>query len=151
MSATHQAFGKVAGSADQVAGLLGEIAAASNEQSQGIDQINRAAADMDKVTQRNAANAEETYSASEELTAQSARMKAMVADLIAVVGGARNGADPLDPEKAQAGLGAKIRSSKPAAAARVSKTATRRPAEPKTGNLNPGQVIPLDSEDFKDF
>ncbi|HEX5681363.1 MAG TPA: methyl-accepting chemotaxis protein, partial [Desulfobacterales bacterium] len=151
MSATHQAFGKVAGSADQVAGLLGEIAAASNEQSQGIDQVNRAVADMDKVTQRNAANAEETYSASEELTAQSARMKAMVADLIAVVGGAKHGADPLDPEKTPAGLAGKVKSSKPAAAARVSKTATRRPADPKTGNLNPEQVIPLESEDFKDF
>ena len=39
---------------------MAEIAAASNEQAQGIDQINTAVTEMDKVTQQNAANAEES-------------------------------------------------------------------------------------------
>jgi len=38
---------------------MGEIAAASNEQSQGIDQINTAIRQMNTVTQKNAASAEE--------------------------------------------------------------------------------------------
>ncbi|MBN1508085.1 MAG: hypothetical protein JW955_14635, partial [Sedimentisphaerales bacterium] len=44
-------------------------------------------AQMDKVTQQNAANAEESASASEELSAQAASMQEVVAQLVAVVGG----------------------------------------------------------------
>jgi len=58
--------------------LIGEIAAASQEQSQGIDQVNTAVAQMDKVTQQNAANAEESASASEELSAQADALQSMV-------------------------------------------------------------------------
>ena len=46
--------------------LVAEIAAASQEQAQGIEQVNTAVAQMDKVTQQNAANAEESASAAEE-------------------------------------------------------------------------------------
>jgi methyl-accepting chemotaxis protein len=67
--------------------LVGEIAAASQEQSQGIDQVNTAVAQMDKVTQQNAANAEESASASEELSAQAESMNDVVGDLMALVGG----------------------------------------------------------------
>jgi methyl-accepting chemotaxis protein len=42
---------------------------------------------MDKVTQQNAANAEESASASEELSAQAATMKEVVDQLVALVGG----------------------------------------------------------------
>ena len=68
--------------------LVGEIAAASQEQSQGIDQVNTAVAQMDKVTQQNAANAEESASASEELSAQAESMNDVVGELMALVGGA---------------------------------------------------------------
>jgi methyl-accepting chemotaxis protein len=67
--------------------LVGEIAAASQEQAQGIDQVNTAMAQMDKVTQQNAANAEESASASEELSAQAAQMNGIVGELAALVGG----------------------------------------------------------------
>jgi methyl-accepting chemotaxis protein len=67
--------------------LVGEIAAASSEQAQGIDQVNTAVAQMDKVTQQNAANAEESASASEELSAQAEQMNQIVRDLTALVGG----------------------------------------------------------------
>ena len=68
--------------------LVAEIAAASQEQTQGIDQVNTAVNQMDKVTQQNAANAEESASASEELNAQAEQMNAIVAELSALVGGA---------------------------------------------------------------
>jgi methyl-accepting chemotaxis protein len=42
---------------------------------------------MDKITQQNAANAEESASASEELSAQAATMKDIVGELVALVGG----------------------------------------------------------------
>ncbi len=64
-----------------------EIAAASQEQAQGIDQVNTAVAQMDKVTQQNAANAEESASASEELSAQAESMKQAVEELVSLVGG----------------------------------------------------------------
>ena len=43
---------------------------------------------MDKVTQQNAANAEESASAAEELSAQAETMQGMVDELVAMVGGA---------------------------------------------------------------
>jgi methyl-accepting chemotaxis protein len=67
--------------------LVNEIAAASQEQAQGIDQVNKAVSQMDKVTQQNAAAAEESASASEELNAQAGSMKDIVGELIALVGG----------------------------------------------------------------
>ena len=42
--------------------MIGEIAAASQEQSQGIEQVNKAVAEMNSVTQQNAAGAEELAS-----------------------------------------------------------------------------------------
>jgi methyl-accepting chemotaxis protein len=67
--------------------LVAEIAAASQEQARGVDQVNTAVSQMDKVTQQNAANAEESASASEELNAQADSMKAIVGDLVTLVGG----------------------------------------------------------------
>jgi methyl-accepting chemotaxis protein len=68
--------------------LVNEVAAASNEQSEGLAQINMAVSQMDKVTQSNAANAEETASAAEELNAQSEELRNAAAQLAALVGGA---------------------------------------------------------------
>ena len=65
---TNEAFSQVATGTVKVGGLVGEIAAASNEQAQGIDQVNTAVAEMDKVTQQNAA-------ASEEMTSSMAMFK----------------------------------------------------------------------------
>ncbi len=75
-------------SSGKVATLVSEIAAASKEQAQGIDQVNTGVAEMDKVVQQNAANAEESASASEELSSQAVELKTMVEDLLAMVGGA---------------------------------------------------------------
>ena len=75
----------------KVTDLVSEIAEASNEQAQGIDQINKSVAEMDKVTQQTAASAEESSSASEEMNAQAEQMKTVVEDLISLVGGRANG------------------------------------------------------------
>jgi methyl-accepting chemotaxis protein len=63
-----------------------EIAAASREQAQGIDQVNRVVAEMDKVTQQNAANAEQSASASQELKSQSGNIKQYIDDLRTMIG-----------------------------------------------------------------
>ncbi|MHB8066568.1 MAG: HAMP domain-containing methyl-accepting chemotaxis protein [Desulfobaccales bacterium] len=88
---TNVAFSQVSISTGKVKELVGEIAAASMEQAQGVDQINRAVTDMNQVIQKVAANAEESASASEELNAQSAQMQGVVAELGAMVGGHADG------------------------------------------------------------
>ena len=60
-------LGEIVSRIRKVDELASEMATASGEQSQGIDQINLAVSQMDKVTQSNAANAEETASAAEQL------------------------------------------------------------------------------------
>jgi len=89
-----QISGKVAKSleeivtkARQVDELAAEVAAASQEQSQGIDQVTTAVTQMDKVTQSNAANAEESASAAEELNAQADALKDAVTELLRLVDG----------------------------------------------------------------
>ena len=66
---------------------MAEVAGASREQTQGITQINTAVGQMDKVTQSNAATAEESAAAAEELNAQAEVMKQSVAELLQLVGG----------------------------------------------------------------
>ena len=82
---------EIAEGSGKVNDLVSEIAAASNEQSQGIGQISQAVAQMDTVTQSNAANAEESASASEELSAQAEELMNMVQQLQALVGGKSGG------------------------------------------------------------
>ena len=71
----------------QVDELAAEVASASKEQTQGIEQVNVAVSQMDKVTQSNAAGAEESASAAEELNAQAEALKSAVADLLKLVNG----------------------------------------------------------------
>lgn len=72
-----------------------EIATASNEQSQGVSQINSALAQIDRVTQSIAAGAEESASAATELDGQAASMKDSIAELLAVIG-SKAGEEPAD-------------------------------------------------------
>ena len=71
-------LGEITEGARKVNDLVAEIAAASKEQSQGIEQVNTAVAQLDKVTQQNAANAEESASAAEELNSQSAELQGLL-------------------------------------------------------------------------
>jgi len=63
---------------EKVSGIVNEISASAKEQSAGVDRINRAVADMNKVTQQNAANSEESSSAAVELSSQAEEVAAMV-------------------------------------------------------------------------
>ena len=79
----------------QVDELVVEIATASTEQNQGIGQVTQAVSQMDQVTQKNAANAEESASAAEELNAQAMSMQENVGQLLAIAG--RAGAQQAAP------------------------------------------------------
>ena len=78
----------------QVDDLVTEVSGASREQTEGITQINTAVSQMDRVTQSNAATAEESAAAAEELNAQAEVMKQSVAELLQLVGGQTNAGAP---------------------------------------------------------
>jgi methyl-accepting chemotaxis protein len=61
-------------SVQRVTDIMGEISAASSEQSAGIDQVNNAITSMDEVTQQNAALVEEAAAAAESLVEQAASL-----------------------------------------------------------------------------
>jgi methyl-accepting chemotaxis protein len=109
-------FEEIVVKARKVDELVGEIATASTEQQQAISQVTTAVSQMDKVTQTNAAGAEETASASEELSAQAEVMRESVGSLRALVGGAGTG--PARAKAIRPTLGSK-------ASARSSKLASR--------------------------
>jgi methyl-accepting chemotaxis protein len=83
---TQEAFQENITIAKKVANLIDEIAAASNEQAQGIPHVARAVTEMDKVTQESAATAEETASSAQQMNAQAMQMKSSVGQLTAIVG-----------------------------------------------------------------
>ena len=82
---TVDTFHTVEAHSTKVGKLLAEVAAASNEQAQGIDQITIAMNQMDKVTQSNAASAEEAASSASQLSDQAGRLLQAVADLRSLV------------------------------------------------------------------
>lgn len=84
---TNQDFGELTGSTRTVSELVVEIATASGEQAQGLQLVNQSLSQIDQVTQTNAANAEESAAASEELSAQAATMEGLVENLVALVEG----------------------------------------------------------------
>jgi methyl-accepting chemotaxis protein len=63
----------------RVTGIMGEISAASHEQSTGIEQVNRAVAQMDEVTQQNAALVEQAAAAAASMADQARELKTAVA------------------------------------------------------------------------
>jgi methyl-accepting chemotaxis protein len=83
-----KSLGAIVNQASKVSELINGIARASAEQAQGVEQVNVAVSQMDKLTQQSAAGAEESASAAEELSAQAQTVKGMVAELVAVVGSA---------------------------------------------------------------
>ena len=58
--------------------MVSDIAAASEEQSEGIEQVNKAIAQMDEVTQQNAALVEEAAAAAQSLRDQAEKLSAVV-------------------------------------------------------------------------
>jgi methyl-accepting chemotaxis protein len=159
---TNEAFGKVATGAKKVGELVGEISAASSEQAQGIEQINKAVAEMDKVVQKNAASAEESASAAEEMNAQAEVMKGFVGELAAVVGG-QNGINSSElgvrPPAGRAGSSeTKIQGGAGKRQVgqfvnRVTNGVRKKDVKvhPKAMEPRPDHVIPMGEGDFKEF
>ena len=127
---TAQAFTGMLESNRKITDLIAEIAASSNEQSRGIDQISIGMDQVEKVTQQNAAYAEETASAAAELNSQSDHLKKLLARFRLRALDAREPSHP------------------------ATKALPFRPAPPAAKRDQapaPGAVIPLDDDDFGRF
>jgi methyl-accepting chemotaxis protein len=154
---TNEAFHQVAESAEKVGGLVGEIAAASNEQAQGIDQVNTAVADMDKVTQQIATNAEESASAAEEMTAQAEQMNTSVAELMKLVGGRSGGKESTGADPRGGSSEDHIPSHSAPRSPSGEWYREQGPMDKKRGTSqgedgkDPNTIIPMDNQDLKDF
>ena len=75
---TAEALQGIVTGVTKVSDLVSEIATASNEQAQGIAQINQGVTQIDSVTQQNTASAEECAAAAEELSSQAEQMRQML-------------------------------------------------------------------------
>jgi len=126
----------------KVSELLDEISIASNEQTQGIEQINKAIFQMEAVLQANASTANESASASQELSAQTLSMKDLVTRLEALVHGSQGGGHHQTNQQYYSREALPNRGgSSPRIAASARPSISRRP--------NPESVIPLlDDNDF---
>jgi methyl-accepting chemotaxis protein len=78
VSQAGQTMDEIVSSVQRVTDIMGEITAASQEQTSGIEQINRAVAEMDLVTQQNAALVEESTAAAQSMQQQTGDLSQMV-------------------------------------------------------------------------
>jgi methyl-accepting chemotaxis protein len=147
LSRTNAAFEKMEKSNVRVGHLVAEIAAGSGEQATGIEQINKAVSEIDKVIQTNAANSESNVGASGEMKASAEKMRTYVMALAAIVTGRRD----LSPGQKSPGASAPRHSTGGAGSAPVAGPVRKAPAPGSTREVNPEQILPLDNEDFEDF
>jgi len=91
-------FQEITEKINKVSQVVAEIAAASEQQDQGISQVNKAVEQMNMLTQQNAANAEESASAAEEMSSQSEEMRSMVAGFSLTGSGDLHRALPADSQ-----------------------------------------------------
>jgi methyl-accepting chemotaxis protein len=117
--------------------LIAGITSASKEQAHGIEQVNRGVGLLDKLTQSNAGNAQESASACEELSSQARRLGMLVGSLKGIIGDSSgNSLLALNNED------------------NITFSDSHREPSKKAYKeipLNPSQVIPLDDSDFEDF
>ncbi|MBU1225092.1 MAG: PAS domain-containing protein [Gammaproteobacteria bacterium] len=100
---TGEAMDDIVTSVQLVADIMSGIAAASVEQSAGIDQVNQAVGHMDEITQQNAALVEQAAAASESMKVQADKLTQLVASFRLMKGTGRAGVPPLSvPARANA-------------------------------------------------
>ena len=146
---------EITGIVGKVSDIVGEIAAASREQATGIDQVTNAVGQMNKVTQHNAANSEQSSSAAVELSAQAEELGTVLGNFKLVAGRAAATA-AVKPVAARA-------KSSPAPKRTAAAVAKPKPQAPRRVNgatvshgngiaLRPEDLIPLDGDPaFEDF
>ncbi len=151
---TSGALREIVSGATKVTDLIGEIAAASKEQAQGIGQIGKGLNQVDQVTQQNTAIAEESASASEELSSQALQLKQMLGKFAlkqlgygfagtGMVGGFNSPMSKLATQRHQRGF--------PEVKAPKGLNEIAYAGKEVAVATNPGEVISLDDQEFGNF
>ena len=161
-SEVERILNEIVSSVGDEAQLISEVSAGNDEQSRGIEHVNVAVSQMDKITQSNAAGAEETASSCEELNALATELDGMVNAMVIMLKGIKNTkTEPLpqksDSRNRQAAKKtiSKVRAavpqvSAPAATRQASKEKSIDPAG-KVEVVNAQEIIPFNDDDLKDF
>lgn len=139
---TNEMFHVANEASEKIGILITEISTASGEQSRGIDVINSSITQIENVTQDNAATAEETASASEELASQIMSMDQTVRELQVMVGGNGKGERPQQT------------ATSPEPAHRISAAPKHRQlptTSSKQLKKEAEEIIPFDDDEFEDF
>jgi methyl-accepting chemotaxis protein len=117
----------------KVADIISEISAASQEQSAGIEQVNKAVMQMDQITQQNAALVEETAAASQSMTQQTSSLRELVGRFqveASLIASAESEAKAALASQSSGGPAASRPSSRATVSAKIAPR--KRVAEPKT-------------------
>ena len=141
-----ESLGQITDKVRKMDGLVGEITAASEEQTQGIDQVSTAMGQIDQVTQTIASNAEESASASEELNAQADTMMGTVQEMVVLIEGAKS-ADKLSTENDAKTYAENEANKKPKKQKKAEKSDWEKHEEQKYSQAEAEAAIPFDDED----
>jgi len=120
--------------------LVNEISESCQEQAHGIDQVSRAISQMDDVSQRNAANSEESAAAAEEMNSQAVMINRYIKELVLVCEGKTN------TNGGRRKIDAVERRFKP----KDKPSCKGKGTMTNASRLRPEQIIPFD-DDLKDF
>lgn len=148
-----RSFEQIQGKVRELDQLVGEIATASEEQSQGIGQVSTAVTQMDQVTQSTAASAEECASTSQELNQQAGWLQEAVVGLQQLVGSSNTTERPSKPT-ASLGSSEHGRARQPHSTASSPVPGSSTPlssARALRSLSNSGALQSADSKDFRDF
>jgi methyl-accepting chemotaxis protein len=173
---TESAFASVTSGAGKVAALIAEIAGASQEQSNGINQLNLTVNSMDKVVQAGAGHAESNSAMAKDLDKEGLNLENVVHHLIELMGfdvaQAATGGNTASPATRQKTAGMAVSGQAagrhpggqpllPGSARKATageKAASRRkahntaaPPAKKEQQKKPSEVIPFDDDEFEDF
>ncbi len=121
----------------RVTDIMGEIAAASEEQSSGIGDVARTISQMDEVTQQNAALVEEASAAAQSLQEQAERLRAAVSVFQLVDEGSAGRLGGLQPSSTRSPVTSKASAKSAPAARALSTSAPKRPAPASTPRAQP--------------
>jgi len=86
LTAVETAIAELAKGVQQVKTLVDEVSVGSQQQASGLDEVAKSIGQMEQVTEKTAASAEESAAAGEELKSQSATLREIVDRLIALIG-----------------------------------------------------------------
>jgi len=142
VASAGQTMDEIVNSVRRVTDIMAEISAASQEQSGGLDQVNTAVAQMDKITQQNAALVEEAAAAAKSMESQADTLTQLVATF-SLLNDVKEGQQSA---RASAGTNAQ----KAASSASAPRTAPKASAKP-AGKGGAPSKSGTDEQDWKQF